>query len=384
LKLLAKVPVAELDSWLRFTGWNTVLLRSKHNIVQTYLFLRKPDPDEPELERLLVCWTRNFNRCLDTLAATDNPDVLKWFVLPKNESMSKRPFQLPQNAQTVSKYSGLWEHFVCYAMRTALLDVDEEETATGVYFPMRQRIVIYKIREMLKTGCLDDEYTDESERDQELTEALMHFCWMVLLQNMERETVYRSPLIYFLAVMGIDSAAEALRHSFVYTPYLAGVLWVNRLLMLEYALPLRAWPVIKLVARADVTSVRARVKEVREKRLCKGSFSPTSFILGQLAYGKMLNRTYTAQSNIHWSEDFQTLFFKGRPVEIRKLQDFGSAVVAEARAVLQQLTFGTELPVVDLGKVTDTMSWSSELRKSAYSFVTDKRFGLDVGFQFLL
>jgi len=217
-------------------------------------------------------------------------------------------------------------------MRTTPLDVDEEEIATGVYFPMRQRIVIYKIREMLKTGCLDDEYTDESERDQELTEALIHFCWMVLLQNMERETVYRFPLMYFLAIMGIDSAAEALRHSFVYTPYLAGVLWVNRLLILEYALPLRAWPVTKLVARADVTSVRARVKEIREKRLCEGFFSPTSFILGQLAYGKMLNRTYTAQSNIHWSEDFQTLFFKGRPVEIRKLQNFGSAVVAEARA----------------------------------------------------
>ena len=100
--------------------------------------------------------------------------------------------------------------------------------------------------------------------------------------------------MHFLAIIGINSAAEVLRHSFAYMLYLAGVLWVNRLLMLEYALPLRAWLVIKLVARADVTSVRARVKEVREKRLCEGSFSPTSFILGQLAYGKMLNRTYTA------------------------------------------------------------------------------------------
>jgi len=55
LKLLAKVPVAELDSWLRFTEWNTVLVKSKHDIVQTYRFLRKPDTDEPELERLLMC-----------------------------------------------------------------------------------------------------------------------------------------------------------------------------------------------------------------------------------------------------------------------------------------------------------------------------------------
>jgi superfamily II DNA helicase RecQ len=384
LKLLEKVPVVELDSWLRFTGWNTVLGRSKHNIVQTYHFRRKPDPEEPELERLLVCWTRIFNRSLDTLADTDNPDVLKWFASPKNESMSKRPFQLPQNAQTISKYSGLYEHFICYALRTAPSDVNDEETETGVYFPKKQRIVINNIREMLKVDCLDDEYTDETEKDKELGEVLMHFCWMVLNQNMERETVYRSPLMHFLAVMGIDASAECLRHSFVYTPYLAGVLWVSRLLMLEYALPVRAWPVSKVVARVDVASVRARVKEVREKRLCEGSFSPVSFILGQLAYGKMLNRTYTAQSNIHWSDDYQTLYFKGRPIEIRKLEQFGRAVVIEAKTALQQLTFGEELPAIDLTQVRDTMSWSSELRKSAYSFVTDKRFGLDMGFAFLL
>jgi hypothetical protein len=107
LQLLKKVPVAELDSWLQFTKWNAVLGKSKHNIVQTYRFLCKPDPDKPALERLLVCWTRIFNRCLNTLADTDNPDVLKWIASPKNEAMSKRPFQLPQNAQTVAKYSGL-------------------------------------------------------------------------------------------------------------------------------------------------------------------------------------------------------------------------------------------------------------------------------------
>ena len=107
LQLLEEVPVAELDSWLRFTRWNAVLRKSKHNIVQTYRFRRKPDLNEPELKRLLVCWTRIFNRCLDTFADTNNLDVLKWMASLKNESISKRPFQLPQNAQTISKYSGL-------------------------------------------------------------------------------------------------------------------------------------------------------------------------------------------------------------------------------------------------------------------------------------
>jgi hypothetical protein len=65
-------------------------------------------------------------------------------------------------------------------MRTAPADVDEKETETGVYFPPRQRIVINNIREMLKTDCLDDEYTNEAEKDRELGEVLMHFCWIAL------------------------------------------------------------------------------------------------------------------------------------------------------------------------------------------------------------
>jgi hypothetical protein len=74
----------------------------------------------------------------------------------------------------------------------------------------------------------------------------------------------------------------------------------------------------------------------------------TSFILGQLAYSKVLNCTYIAQLNIYWLRDCQTLYFKGRSVKIRRLEAFDSAVVAKARAALQQLTFGTELPVVNL------------------------------------
>jgi hypothetical protein len=48
------------------------------------------------------------------------------------------------------------------------------------------------------------------------------------------------------------------------------------------------------------------------------------------------------------------------------------------------IAVGGDLPSIDLTRVKDTMSWSSELRKSAYSFVTDNRFGLDVEFAFLL
>jgi hypothetical protein len=108
-----------MDSWLQYTKWNEVLGQSKHNLVKTSQFARKPDPDEPELDRVLRAWSRILERCLNTLAATDQKDALKWWESPKNEAASQRPFELPQNAKSMEKYSGIWESFICYMMRTA-------------------------------------------------------------------------------------------------------------------------------------------------------------------------------------------------------------------------------------------------------------------------
>jgi Orsellinic acid/F9775 biosynthesis cluster protein D len=128
LEALKKVPAAEIDAWLHFTGWNKVLGQSEHDLVKTHQFARPPDPDEPELERVLRAWRRILERCLDTLAATDQKDALKWWGSPKNEAASQRPFELPQNSQTVETYSAIWERFICYMMRTAPVERWEDKT----------------------------------------------------------------------------------------------------------------------------------------------------------------------------------------------------------------------------------------------------------------
>jgi hypothetical protein len=125
---LKKVPAAEIDSWLQYTGWNEVLCQSKHNLVKTHQFARAPDPDVPKLQRALRAWKRILERCLDTLAATDQKDALKWWASPKSEAVSQRPFELPENAKSVDKYNAVWERLICYIMRTAPIEHWEEES----------------------------------------------------------------------------------------------------------------------------------------------------------------------------------------------------------------------------------------------------------------
>ncbi|KFZ23526.1 hypothetical protein V502_01995 [Pseudogymnoascus sp. VKM F-4520 (FW-2644)] len=86
-----------------------------------------------------------------------------------------------------------------------------------------------EMRGLLQSGSDDrfDEFIEPEESDAKLTEELMGFCLMVVTQDLEREKVYRSPLMHFLAVMGIDAAAGTLRRAFAYTPTLAAALWIN-------------------------------------------------------------------------------------------------------------------------------------------------------------
>jgi hypothetical protein len=137
LTSLAKPPVVEMDSWLQYTRWNEVLSQSQHSMVKTHEFTREPDPEEPELERLLQAWNRIFERCLDTLAATDHKDTLKWWASPKNEEASQRPFELPQSSKTISKYSKAWQQFICYIMRTVPEEWGEE---TGELIKVNEQI----------------------------------------------------------------------------------------------------------------------------------------------------------------------------------------------------------------------------------------------------
>lgn len=128
LRLLKDVPAAEMDSWLQYTKWNEVLSQSKHNFIDTHRYTRKPDPEEPQLERLIRAWNRISERCLDTLEATDQKDALKWWASPKNEVASQHPFELPQNGRTVITYSEIFIGMVCYMIRTAPIEHETDET----------------------------------------------------------------------------------------------------------------------------------------------------------------------------------------------------------------------------------------------------------------
>jgi hypothetical protein len=221
--------------------------------------------------------------------------------------------------------------------------------------------------------------------DPRVTNALMCLCMLVVMQDTSRIPLYESPIMHYLAVRGVDEKSGTLRSPFFYTGILAGALWINRLLMLEVAIPLEPWPKLGLESKAQVESVRQRIHELRKEHLCKGLFSPTASILSQLAKGKAFNKLHFSQPNIHWSEDEQTIYYLGEPVELGRICNMCHALMQELQESMKELTFGSNVPSIDIGSTVDSMSWSHAFRRNGYSFtehVANKEC-TDVGYQYL-
>lgn len=198
---------------------------------------------------------------------------------------------------------------------------------------------------------------------------LMCLCMLTVMQDTSRVGLYHSPMMHYLAVRGIDEQSQSLRSSFFYTPILAGMLWINRLIMLEVAVPSEPWPELRLDGKSNVVSVPDRIHTLRQSHLCEGSFSPTSSILSQLAMGKKVNKTHQSPSNIHWSVDEQTIYYLGQPVELGKVATMCQKVIQELQELMMVLTFGSAVPSVDLSRIVDSMSWSQAFRRQNFSFI---------------
>lgn len=297
----------EIDPWLQYTGWEEVLAGSKHNLVTTAAFTATAATTEPELARLLQSWERILQQSLNTHTVVSNyKDILKWWASPKNEVASQRPFELPEK-RSLARYSQTFARLLCYVMRTALESIDDE-TETGVIFSELQLVCVKRVREAVAVV------------DSKLDSALMGLIISLIAQDTSQLLLYESPVMHYLAVRGVNPQTKRFYPSFQYTPILAHMIWMIRLLMLEVAVSEKGWPELGLQSRKEIGAVAGavaeRIHQLRRDQLCEGSFSPASSILSQLARGQAINRVQPSEANIYWSDDRQTVFYRGKGVAI--------------------------------------------------------------------
>ena len=104
-----------------------------------------------------------------------------------------------------------------------------------------QQWQINAIQRQLASGSAHNvDALERSTANNSALDALVfELCTQLIRQRLDRNTPFESPLMHWLAVMGIDESANRLRRPQDYTRILAGMLYINRLLILEFALLLQ-------------------------------------------------------------------------------------------------------------------------------------------------
>ncbi|WJG37086.1 uncharacterized protein FOBCDRAFT_148087, partial [Fusarium oxysporum Fo47] len=77
-------------------------------------------------------------------------------------------------------------------------------------------------------------------------------------------------LVFFSGILGFSLSSGTFLSAKLYTPYLSGLLYIQRLLFLEIVLPLCKYPTLELLQRPRTKQLE-RLEVVRKKCMVIGS-----------------------------------------------------------------------------------------------------------------
>jgi hypothetical protein len=334
-----------------------------------------------------------FDRCEKTLAST--PHMLQCWLKGYNQHrFYPKPFRTLQKLESRRRYCSQWKRFICFVFRVWAAPRNIQNEVFGVQYTDLQLYLLDKIWTALSVaqveslrvtlgphdtlGEADPLHLAGGHTQQELSEWLFHLSCSFLADLYPSGDTESSPLVYFTGVLGIHLQTLMYRTAYLFTPVLAGFIWIGRLLMLEYALPEQAWTILKWPSKASYKDQTARFKEIRDRYLCRGGFHPMGRMIEILRYGRAVARKEGSRGNISWSSDKETLQLYNQSLTMTAFRQMVWSTVQECHAQLHELMFHWQ-PLANLSQIIDNMAD----RRTGWSFLQEPANNLQLSFKHL-
>ncbi|KAH8749809.1 hypothetical protein BGZ57DRAFT_1019545 [Hyaloscypha finlandica] len=180
-----------------------------------------------------------------------------------------------------------------------------------------------------------------------------------------------SLLVYFSGILGFSMDARSFLPAKRYTPCLSGLIYIQRLLFLEYALPYRAYHYLGIPRRSHLQQ-HQKLNFVRKRYMIAGSPTPLEEFQNLRDFGRKVARTDTPSFFLRWSDDGQTLFYGDDfSLTMDGFRSLAKHFLLKAEELCEGLMFDLK-PAIDLAKVKDDMTNV----QSGFSFVQHSKNGL--------
>jgi len=421
-----KTEKSDNTGWWNFVQWRPHF--GGRNIRRIAHASRLPDRKDKDLQQATKVVSVMIKSAVDGLSSLHD-DTPYWLrTANSTEKVENRPMVRLQNEESLDRYITYLSRFMCYCLRVYVAqkerkiheersDETEEETdeETSVGEDSEESEDVDNLscaNEAVKESevGLEDrgQQTNDSDQndvmkdccelakfnpEQELLLQEMHdslksgegeevqvgkmtaLSMSMILQSLKGYDRFDSPMVHFAAVLGIVEDENRLRRGDEYSYMLAGFMYCIRVLFVEHTLP--------AATRAKQTAEDIdRFLDLRKKYLVVGSYSPCSFLIKMLGYGKTMSMQKINQPSVTWTRseterpDKDILHFHGKPLPIKRFKDCIHDMIRDAEDILWQdlMWMGQkkERFDIDLDIIQDDLSFA----KRGASWVTNEANGL--------
>ena len=178
-----------------------------------------------------------------------------------------------------------WKALIRFCLRVSELPENQRADLYGIEFTDAQ----FQCLQEFYTLCLEAKIEDEEiDTRSLLVEKLFQFVLSLICQQFPQEEEPRSPICYFTGVLGINREKRGFRPASNYTKDMAGMIWISRLLLLEYALPKYPYEHLGFPDRKHYPKWGWRLEDIRREHMLDGTDSPFNIITRLLKVGRKI------------------------------------------------------------------------------------------------
>ncbi len=236
---------------------------------------------------------------------------------PYYQDAYSRLFRPLQEKTSIDQNLTYQKRFLCYYLNVLQLDKAKLLEKHGFSFTSVQRRSLEQLQ-----GYLQDEDQSEEALEEELLQVSASF----QIQRLNRDP-FTSLLWHFVSVLGINRESRQFRLVHLFTYVLAGLVYVERALLAEQA--------ILTKERVGIEDLGERFAQVQNTWLYKATYSPISYVLSLLLYGRRIAQETSSRLIVSQSKQGELMYFIRKLILIDNIRGIVADITADVEDLLQ-------------------------------------------------
>ncbi|EGU72775.1 hypothetical protein FOXB_16716, partial [Fusarium oxysporum f. sp. conglutinans Fo5176] len=212
----------------------------------------------------------------------------------------------------------------------------------------------------------------------EFLELLYQLCLTICTERFNEGRPSSTLLVFFSGILGFSQDCKHFLLARQFCPYLSGLIYIQRLILMERALPLREYGAIGIPRRPYVNQLD-QLNSIRERYMIAGTQHPLAEMTSLRDFGRNIARTEPPSILFSWSDDGEIIRYGDFQLTMDKFRQIPNYFISRAEEICDKLMFDIR-PDIDLAAMKDDMVNMS----SGYSFVKHPANDLDKAYLDLL